>query len=343
MDKQKSSQSSGQEFKNLKVFLLILFMVLVMGLFFFNDNKKLEISDNKSKLRDFNSNNHSQNNTHTLEKTPKDFIEPENINSKVEKKLPFNEKVPNPKEEKFNSSILPNLKENHIPFEIKMGNWAVTQGDVLLGKIDVSNFHSKIGQIKAPGLKIWENAEIPFLISPDYPYPELIQDVIDYFHENTPLRFVPANNKKDGIVFELTDTHCYSYLGKVGGFQPIFLSPECRATQIIHEILHAVGFVHEQARIDRDSFVKINWDNIDAEYLLQFMMVPKSHMRLSGLSEFNFQSIMLYDSTAFSRDNLKLTIEPIDKKNIIIPAKDELSEFDIYRIKKLYSATLNDN
>ncbi|RXG58764.1 Zinc metalloproteinase nas-13 [Armadillidium vulgare] len=51
--------------------------------------------------------------------------------------------------------------------------------------------------------------------------------------------------------------------GRVGGKQTVSLGAGCVYFGIIlHELMHAVGFWHEQSRADRNDYVRINWGNI---------------------------------------------------------------------------------
>jgi hypothetical protein len=67
---------------------------------------------------------------------------------------------------------------------------------------------------------------------------------------------------------------CWSYLGrrKSSDAQDLSLGlPGCTSqATIIHELLHAVGFAHEQKRPDRDQFVTINWANIKSDAVNNF-------------------------------------------------------------------------
>ena len=73
---------------------------------------------------------------------------------------------------------------------------------------------------------------------------------------------------------------CHSYVGrKTQGHQELNLGPNCNSLSvIIHEILHALGFLHEQSRIDRDTYVTINYANIDTNIQSEYLnMGPMAH------------------------------------------------------------------
>lgn len=93
----------------------------------------------------------------------------------------------------------------------------------------------------------------------------VIQRAIGEYHSKTCIKFVPRSNERDFINFENSDTGCWSSVGKVGRKQSVNLqSPGCtsKVGTAIHEIMHALGFLHEQNRIDRDSYVRILTSNI---------------------------------------------------------------------------------
>ena len=57
----------------------------------------------------------------------------------------------------------------------------------------------------------------------------------------------------------------------MGGKQDISLGFNCDSKGIvIHEIMHALGFFHEQSRSDRDQHIIIYKDNIVSGMLLNF-------------------------------------------------------------------------
>ena len=56
---------------------------------------------------------------------------------------------------------------------------------------------------------------------------------------------------------------CYSKVGRHGGEQIVSIGPGCTTVSIVmHELMHAIGFFHENSRYDRDQFVKVLWWNI---------------------------------------------------------------------------------
>jgi hypothetical protein len=115
---------------------------------------------------------------------------------------------------------------NYVKFEVING-FAVAYGDILLG---VPEQDVKEGVCHPPIPVLWKSKNIPYLIHPDLKNKEAVESAIDYFNRNTSIRFIPysefSSPPEDTILFEpmpLLEEHCLSYLGHIGGIQPIQL------------------------------------------------------------------------------------------------------------------------
>ena len=89
---------------------------------------------------------------------------------------------------------------------------------------------------------------------------------MDDYQKHTCIRFIPyAGVESDYIRITAGNTGCWSSVGRVGGRQDVNLQvPGCvtKKGTVIHELMHAVGFLHEQSRYERDEFINIQWHNI---------------------------------------------------------------------------------
>lgn len=100
---------------------------------------------------------------------------------------------------------------------------------------------------------------------------------------------------------------------------------------IQHEMYHALGFVHEHVRPDRDDHIKINFQNVDPEYIGEFEI--ETGADTMGIP-YDFDSIMHYDEYAWSKGNGLKTIEPLN--NNIIGRRDDASWWDIVQLRLAY-------
>ena len=68
------------------------------------------------------------------------------------------------------------------------------------------------------------------------------------------------------MLIVLFGLRCWSNVGReysVPGAQELSIGHGCNRKGIItHELLHALGFWHEQSRTDRDNYIAVLWENI---------------------------------------------------------------------------------
>ncbi|MBY0554438.1 M12 family metallopeptidase [bacterium] len=211
---------------------------------------------------------------------------------------------------------------------------AVVQGDIIIGEVPRDKLLKSLsGSVREPPLKIWPTTEIPVYVQPNLPNPERVTEALAYF-SGTNVHFVTHVNQEDVLVFQKGQGTCKSYLGYIGGKQPIFLADACSAHDIAHEIMHALGFIHEQNRADRDAYIDIVWANIDSRFTINFEKFSTSLMKVSGLSKFDFESIMIYPQTMFSANGQTTMKSKIDGE--MVNPRQGLSEKDKERINKTY-------
>lgn len=138
-------------------------------------------------------------------------------------------------------------------------------------------------------------------------YLEKINNALIEYHERTCIIFRLATSKdKDYVKFlsGASDSGCFSRIGRVGGEQIINLeSAECDTGNIVHEIMHALGFWHQQSAPNRDEYVRIVEENINKTFSQNFNKFGYDFVTSFGI-EYDYGSIMHYDPKAFSENGL---------------------------------------
>ncbi|XP_062380293.1 hatching enzyme 1.2-like [Sardina pilchardus] len=176
--------------------------------------------------------------------------------------------------------------------------------------------------------------EVPYTVSRDFSYNDVtkMEKAMATFSSETCVQFVPRSTQGDYISIE-NKNGCYSYLGRTGGGQVVSLYRYgCIYHGIIqHELLHALGFYHEQTRSDRDQYVRINWENISSGMGHNFHKQNTNNLD----SPYDYYSVMHYGSKTFSI-NGRDTISTIPNPNVSIGQRHRMTKSDILRVNKLY-------
>ena len=127
---------------------------------------------------------------------------------------------------------------------------------------------------------------------------------------------------------------CQSPVGRGGGPNYISLGPGCWYTHTAaHEVMHSLGFWHEQMRPDRDQAVEIQWGNISPSMKYNFGKLAPEKWDSFG-SPYDILSVMQYPGDAFSQNGQPTIIDKRTGRSV--PWNKAVSQSDYEQINLLY-------
>lgn len=186
---------------------------------------------------------------------------------------------------------------------------------------------------------LWPSGVVPYTIDDTYfenVERKYIEAIMREINLTTCVKFVPRTFEPNYIVIRYNALTCSSKVGCVNdGSQNVFLNRGCmNRNDILHELMHVLGFFHEHNRPDRDDYVIIHWDNIADGRRKDFKKQTTNVTHLN--TTYDFASVMHYPMKGSSK-NGKPTITP---RNRLAEIKaNGLSEIDILQINLIYNCT----
>ncbi|MCY4524090.1 MAG: M12 family metallopeptidase [Halobacteriovoraceae bacterium] len=223
----------------------------------------------------------------------------------------------------------------YITDAVVEGEHLIAHGDIIVGSSrNVGKYGDDKEALIMPVPSFWPKGIIPFVIEKNLPQENLVKKILTEMNSLTHLRFIVRTNEINFVKFKKGPRNCYSHVGMIGGEQFVSLGLRCGRKEILHEIMHTVGFFHEQNRMDRDEYVQILWENIAEEHWPQFQKIKTQFWEKFNFP-FSFNSILLYPSRAFSQHPRDYSIVTVD--GTPFSSVNNLSSEDIARINKIYS------
>ncbi|XP_075147837.1 hatching enzyme 1.2-like [Haematobia irritans] len=189
----------------------------------------------------------------------------------------------------------------------------------------------------------WPNGIIPYEIGGKFQREELnvIANAINEYHQRTCIRFVPRSSETDYIIILNGRSGCWSSIGRVGGKQEVNLqTPGClsKPGTAMHELMHVLGFLHEQNRQERDSFVDIQYKNIKKAAYENFKKITPT--AAFGVP-YDYGSVMHYSAKAFSQNGEPTIVAKQSDGNTVMGQRMGFSNLDIEKINRMYNCYEN--
>ncbi|KFU93212.1 Meprin A subunit alpha, partial [Chaetura pelagica] len=206
------------------------------------------------------------------------------------------------------------------------------QGDILLPQNERNALRNETYRWKFP---------IPYILGDnlDLNAKGVILQAFEMFRLKSCVDFKPYEGEETYIFFK-KEIGCWSMVGNLQTGQTLSIGERCDYRAIVeHEILHALGFYHEQSRMDRDDYVTIWWDQIITDKEHNFVKYDDGYITDLN-TPYDYESVMHYAPFSFNKNASIPTITAkIPEFDDIIGQRLDLSAIDLERLNRMYNCT----
>ncbi|NXV10837.1 MEP1B protein, partial [Cepphus grylle] len=167
----------------------------------------------------------------------------------------------------------------------------------------------------------------------------LILKAFEQYRLKTCIDFKPWEGEKNYIsVFK--GSGCWSSVGnRQEGLQQLSIGANCdKIGTIQHEFMHALGFWHEQSRSDRDDYVSIMWDRIQAGKDHNFNKYDDKTSDSLNVP-YDYTSVMHYSQNAFRNGTEPTIVTNIPDFMDVIGQRMDFSDYDLQKLNRLYNCS----
>ena len=239
---------------------------------------------------------------------------------------------------------------------VEMGDYAVTEGDIIIGSKDAARQWAQAGkrglEQVSGGQKaltiddatlLWTRgasgvAEVPFTIEAGNA--ANINAAVAEVNRALAgvLRWVPRTTQGDYVAFNLTQPgagYCASAVGRIGGRQLIVGEPDCALTTFVHEMGHTTGLNHVQSDGEANAFVNIHAERTSPASRSQSQIIFNTRT----FGGYDYSSVMHYRAVNFIAFPGAVNIES-RPMGIDLRAVTTYSAADVDAIARLYGVPI---
>ncbi|KAK0131661.1 Meprin A subunit alpha [Merluccius polli] len=179
---------------------------------------------------------------------------------------------------------------------------------------------------------------IPYILtdSLDLNAKGVIEQAMEAYRLKSCVDFKPYEGETSYLSFTKL-SGCWSFVGDLKEGQNVSIGARCDTRAIVeHELLHALGFYHEQSRSDRDDYVHIWWDQILEGKEHNFKKYEDDFITDLN-TPYDYESIMHYRPLSFNKNASVPTITTaIPSFNDVIGQRLDFSALDLIRLNRMY-------